>query len=132
MTKPTRIAALCLGVVFLAGAIFGFVAHNLYYEHTARASSPQQARQIYVARLQKDLALSPEQLTQIIAILDQTRQHFGEVKSKVEPEFEALREAQHQRVMAILTPEQQPKYQSILEEYRQRRLRRQQEQGAGR
>lgn len=129
MTKPTRIAALCLGIVFLAGAIFGFVAHNLYYEHTARASSPQQARQNYIARLQKDLALSPEQLMQITAIMDQTRQHFRDVQNKMEPEFEALREAQRQRVMAILTPEQQPKYQAILDEHRQRRLQRQQAAG---
>jgi len=129
MTKPTRIAALCLGIVFLAGAIFGFVAHNLYYEHTARASNPQEARQRYMAKLQTDLALSPEQMTQITAIMDQTRQHFREVQSKVEPEFEALREAQRQRVMAILTPEQQPKYQTIVDEHRQRRLQRQKAAG---
>ena len=120
MTRPTRIAALCLTIVFLAGALFGFVAHTFYGQRTARASNPKESRESYVAKLQKDLSLSREQLAQMTAILDQTSQRFREVKERMEPEFEALRVAHRQRIMAILTPEQQPKYQKILEERRRK------------
>ncbi len=127
MTKPTRIAALCLGIVFLAGAIFGFVAHGLYAEHTTRASNPQQMRERYISNLQKELALSPGQVAQITSILDETRQRFREIRERMEPEFESLRELQRERIMGILTPEQQPKYQAILEQHRREQERRRQQ-----
>jgi Spy/CpxP family protein refolding chaperone len=119
--RPTRLAALSLAIIFLAGALFGFVVHSYYSQRTARAAAnPQEFRVRYITRLQKDLALSPEQLAQITAILDDTSQHFREIRERMEPEFEALRVAQRQRIMAVLTPEQQPKYQKILEEHRKK------------
>ena len=128
MMKPTRLAALFLAVVFVAGALSGYVAHTLYSQRTARAApNPTQTRERYLARLSKDLALSPEQVTQVSAILEQTGQRMRELRERMEPEFEAIRMAQRQRIMALLTPEQQPKYQKILEEYRKRH-----EQGAQR
>lgn len=121
MMKPTRIAALWLAVVFLAGAVFGFVAHGLYEQNPARAAAnPREHRERYVARLEKDLSLSPEQATQVRSILDQTGQRFTGLRERMEPEFEAVRQNQRERILAILTPEQQPKYQQIIEESRRR------------
>lgn len=120
MMKPTRVAALWLSVVFLAGAVFGFVAHSLYEPTRATSTNnsrdPKDHRERYIARLQKDLSLSPEQVTQVRSILDQTGQRFTDLRERMEPEFEAVRQNQRDRVMAILTPDQQPKYQQIIEE----------------
>ena len=130
MMKPTRIAALWLAMVFLAGALFGFVAHSFYADRTtladraARPSNPKDFRERYLAKLKNELSLSPEQLDQVRAILDQTGQRFHELREqfhdKLEPEFETVRQMQRQRIMAVLTPEQQPKYQKIIEEQRRR------------
>ena len=123
MMQQKRLAALYLGVVFLAGALFGAVAHGLYTQRTAQASqalSPRQFRERYVARLQKDLALTPEQLAQVTAISEETGRQFQQIREKMGPDFAAIREAHRQRIMAILTPEQQPKYQKIVEEYQRR------------
>lgn len=121
MMKPTRVAALCLALAFLAGAVFGFVAHNVYAQRTTRgASSPKEYRERYIAKLRTDLTLSPEQVTQVTAILDQTGERFRELRERIDPDFEAIRQQQRQRIMAILTPEQQPKYQKILDEHRRR------------
>ncbi|MBI3698738.1 MAG: hypothetical protein HY238_28350 [Acidobacteria bacterium] len=124
MMKPTRIAALFLAVVFVAGALSGYVAHTLYSQRTARAApNPTQMRERYLTRLTRDLALSPEQVTQVSAILEQTGQRMRELRERMEPEFEAIRVAQRQRIMALLTPEQQPKYEKVLEEQRKRHER---------
>jgi Spy/CpxP family protein refolding chaperone len=120
MMKPTRLAALYLAAVFVAGTLFGFVAHGFYSERTARASNPKEFRERVIARFTKDLSLSTEQVTEVTAILDQTHDRFQGIRDRMEPEFDALREAQRQRIMALLTPEQQPKYQKLLEERRQR------------
>ena len=122
MMKPTRIAAMWLAVVFLAGALFGFVANTFYSQRTARASTsnPRESRERFVARLQKDLALTPEQLAQVRAIMDQTGQRFREVREKMDRDSQTIREEHRQQILAILTPEQQPKYKQILEERRRR------------
>ena len=124
MMKQKRLALLYLSAVFLAGAVFGTVAHGLYVQHTAQASSqpssPQEARERYVARLKKDLALTPEQLAQVIASSEETGRRFQQMREKMAPDFAAIREDHRQRMMAILTPEQQPKYQKIVEEHQRR------------
>ena len=121
MTKPTRIAAFYLAVVFLAGGLFGVVAHGVYTQKTARASSPKEFRERYVAKLQKDLALTPEQVPQVTAILDQTGDRFRLVRERMIPEFDAIRQQQRVQIMALLNPEQQGKYQKILDEWRRKR-----------
>jgi len=124
MTKPTRIAALYLTGVFVAGGLFGFMAHGLYTQRTTRASNSasnsKDARERYVTKLQRDLALSPEQLTQVTAILDETGERFREIRQRMSPEFDAIRQQQRKRIMDLLQPDQQVKYQQILEEWRQR------------
>lgn len=129
MTKPTRIAALYLAVVFVAGGLFGVVAHGLYSQKTARADrppNPKEFRERYVAKLQKDLSLTPEQMPQVTAILDQTSDRFREIRERMSPELDAIRQQQRAQIMALLNPEQQGKYQKILDEWR---LRREQEHG---
>jgi len=124
MVRPNRLAALYLAGVFVAGAVFGFVANSLYTMRAAapnRPGDPKQVREQYVSNLQKDLALTPEQLAQVTAILDDTNQRFRELREKMDPEFAAIRESQRQRIMALLTPEQQPRYQKVLEDHRLRR-----------
>ena len=121
--KPTRIAALCLALVFVAGALFGFVAHSLYSERSARASNPKEYRERYITKLQKDLSLTQDQVNQATAILDQTGERFREIRERMDPEFDTIRQDQRQRIMAALTPEQQPKYQQIVDEWRRQHER---------
>jgi len=131
MTRPTRLAALYLAVVFVAGGVFGVLAHGLYSQKTARASnppSPREFRERYVAKLQRDLSLTPEQVPQVTVILDQTGDRFRVVRERMIPEFDTIRQQQRAQIMALLNPEQQGKYQKILEEWRRRR---EQERGRG-
>ena len=126
MSRPTRVAALYLAIVFLAGTLFGVVVDRFYSQRTARAASspsPKESRERYVTTLQKELALTAAQLAQVTEILDQTGQRFRELRERSGPEFEAIREDQRRRIMGVLTVEQQPKYRKILEEHRQRRQR---------
>ena len=120
MSKTTRVAALYLAAVFMAGALFGVVANRLY-ERTARASGPRDSRARYLQDLQTALVLTPEQMTQVTPILDQTGQRFRELRGRMEPEFEALRKGQRERINALLTPEQRPLYEQFQENQRRQR-----------
>jgi len=125
MTRPTRIAALYLAVVFVAGTLFGFVAHGLYRQQTTRANrDPRQFLEEYVAKLQRDLSLTSDQLMQVTAILDQTGERFREIRKRMDPEFDAIRQQQRQQIKALLNPDQQVKYQQILDEWQRNREKR--------
>ncbi len=129
MSKPTRVAAFYLAMVFAAGALFGLLAHRLYVQRGTQAAAvtaprdPREYRERYVNRLQKDLGLTTEQVSQVSAILDQTGHRFRELRERMDPEFDGIRKQQRERIMGVLTPEQLPKYQKVLEEQRRWRER---------
>ena len=124
MTKAKRVAALYLAVVFVAGGLFGFVAHGLYRQTTARAEirppDPKQFRERYLDKLERELSLTAAQRPQVAAILDRTGDGFRELRERMNPEFEAIRRQQRQDIRALLSPEQQGKYQKMLEEWQKR------------
>jgi Spy/CpxP family protein refolding chaperone len=124
MMKPRRVAALYLAVVFIAGGLFGFVAHGLYTQTTTRAEirppDPQQFRERYLDKLERVLTLTPAQKTQVAAVLDETGNRFREQRERMDPEFAVIRQQQRQQIRALLSPEQQEKYQKMLEEWEKR------------
>lgn len=124
MTKPTRMATLYLAVIFVAGGLFGFVAHGLYSQKATRADTrppnPKEFRDRYASKLQRELSLSPDQTAQVSAILDETGARFRDIRERMSPEFDAIRQQQRQKIRALLSPEQQGKYQKMLEEWQQR------------
>jgi Spy/CpxP family protein refolding chaperone len=123
MMKPTRIAVLCLAGVFGAGAVFGFLAHSVYSQRVTRAASPspKEFRGQYINRLEKRLSLTPDQRDRVAAILDETGDRFRDLRERIDPEFDRIRQEQRQKVTAILSPEQQAEYQVIIEEQQRRR-----------
>jgi Spy/CpxP family protein refolding chaperone len=125
MMKPTRVAVLCLAGVFLAGALFGVVAHSVYSQRaTAAAANPPTSKDLharYLKRLDSRLSLTPAQREKIGPILDGSGDRVRDLRDRMEPEFEAIRHSQRQEIMSLLTPDQQTEYQKLIEEQRRRR-----------
>jgi Spy/CpxP family protein refolding chaperone len=124
MMKPTRIAVLCLAGVFVAGALFGVVAHSVYSQRVTAAATnptPKDLHARYLKRLDSRLTLTAAQREKISPILDNSGDRVRELRDRMEPEFEAIRHGQRQEIMALLTPEQQTEYQKLIEEQRRRR-----------
>ena len=123
MTRPTRLAALCLAGAFVAGALFGLVAHSVYTQRTTAAApsrAPRDVRTRYLNRLETRLSLTAGQRDQVTAILEETGDRFREVRDRMEPEFDAIRTRQREKISALLTPAQQAEYQKLIEEQRRR------------
>jgi Spy/CpxP family protein refolding chaperone len=125
MMKPTRVAVLCLAGVFVAGALFGVVAHSVYSQRATAAATnpptPKDLRARYLNRLDSRLTLTPAQREKISPILESSGDRVRELRDRMEPEFEAIRHGQRQEIMTLLTPEQQTEYQKLIEEQRRRR-----------
>jgi Spy/CpxP family protein refolding chaperone len=60
--------------------------------------------------MKRDLNLSEQQETEIRAVLEETRNGFRALRSEVRPRYDALRQNSRARIRALLTPEQQQRF----------------------
>ena len=63
-----------------------------------------------VRRFHDYLELTEEQRVQVNAMLEENRERFRALQEKTRPEFEALQDETRGRIRALLTEEQQQKY----------------------
>lgn len=70
----------------------------------------QRGRDEMFERMKRDLSLSDQQATEIRSILDETRNGFRSLRTEVRPRYDALRQNSRTRIRALLTPEQQKRF----------------------
>lgn len=114
----TRKAALWIAAVFILGAALGGVSGYLLAH---RGSASQQStlsddarRHQRVADLTKVLGLTPDQQTQVDAIFSDTQGLFQSAHKQADQQIEATRQKGRDRIRALLTPEQTPKFEEFL------------------
>jgi Spy/CpxP family protein refolding chaperone len=126
--KLSRAAiALYMGLVFVSGAVVGGFSHRLYTVTTVDAKStpnPEEFRKRYMAEMKSRVNLTPDQLTKLGFILDETRarQRAAQEASKkmLDPEITAIRLEQIEKIRQMLTPEQRPLYDTLRKEREER------------
>ena len=117
-------AAMAMAAVFVAGAVLGLAATRVYDHRlggNGRGISPGEYRQRLLEQLTADLALDPGQQERVEGILVEIGERYRSVRDAMEPELDAIRSERAERIMALLDQLQRAKYESILEERRQRR-----------
>ena len=130
--------ALYVGLVFLCGGVVGFFANRLYTAATVNANaknvtakSPQEARKSLVGMFQTRLKLTDDQVQKLNLILDESQAQVTAIHSQMDPQIDAVRQNQITRMKLMLTPEQQPEYEKMLQELRDRQQRQKQERRNG-
>jgi hypothetical protein len=124
--KLTRwTVALYMALVFACGGVVGAFAHRLYTVSGVSANvsqrNPEEFRKRYMAEMTARLQLSDDQAAKLGVIMDETRVRFRDVREKIEPEMQKIREDQRQRISELLSPTQQAEWQKIVEERQRRR-----------
>jgi Spy/CpxP family protein refolding chaperone len=123
----TRKAALWVGAVFLLGAALGGVLGYLFAHRPVSAANPPQSEQERrahrVAELTKDLSLSPQQAQQLDSILLHWHGETKAIRDQSDAQVESIRQKGRSEVRAILTPEQQPKFEEFLRHLDEERKR---------
>jgi len=121
--RPTwhnpRILALLL-MVFLCGVGCGVFAARVAFSrmatHSPGTSWKGSGRASTMAHLKKDLDLTPDQAQQIEALLDDLAKYYDNLQGQMDD----FRQDGKERIMKILTPEQQKKFSRILNEMQTR------------
>ncbi len=126
-TSTSRKAALWVGVVFLLGAALGgmlgyIFAHRSYAAPPAQVSD-QLRRQQKVELLTRELKLTPAQAQQFDGIIAEIQAQFKAIRKQAEPQLDEARQKGRERLRAVLTPEQRPKFEEYLQRLDEERKR---------
>jgi Spy/CpxP family protein refolding chaperone len=106
-------------LLFCCGAAVGALAHRYYASTTISAKTAEDFRHYYVSEMRSKLSLTPSQVTQLEAILDDTKAKFKAVRDSYRPAMLKIKEQQIRDVKSILTPQQIPMYERLVAEREQ-------------
>lgn len=127
MTKKNQWAAALLAfLLFASGILVGALGHRYYAVSSVSAKNSDDFRHHYVEEMQTRLRLTPAQTSQLETILDDTKAKFKALRDTYHPQLMQIRNEQIDRVKSILTAEQIPTYEQLVQE-RERRARDQDE-----
>ncbi len=116
MRRSRLNVALYVGLIFASGVLVGVFGHRLYMVKTVIAKGPEEWRKQYMTDMQKRLNLRRDQVTQLNAVLDETRTRFHEVHEKSRPEMESIKSQQQAKIRAILDEGQRAEYEKMRRE----------------
>jgi Spy/CpxP family protein refolding chaperone len=119
MTLSRWKIALYVGLVFVSGAVLGAFSHRLYTVSGVSADAPrnpEEFRRRYMQEMKSRLKLTADQVTQLSAILDETRSRVRSTRESIEPDIRKIRDEQQEKVHAILSADQRPEYDKMRQE----------------
>ncbi len=122
-----------LVLIFILGIATGAFGYRLLSDKgyfSSRGRGPARVnRGEVVERFTRELGLSAQQREQLNVILTEDEQKFRELNKSIKPQADAIRQEGRNRIRAILTDEQKPKFEEMLrkidEQRRQREASRQ-------
>lgn len=136
MESKTNSRAKALWMVialFAIGFLAGALSMNLYDRlQPAKETDRRPTPEAIVERLDKALRLSQDQHTQVMSILDDTFNQYKEERERlqplykqIEPRFSDIRHRSRDRIRAILSEDQLPKFEDLVREEDRKREERQ-------
>ena len=106
---------LVLLVVFLLGSVTGAALTGLYRSRAGGgAEARERAMHERFEKMRSELNLTDQQTTSVRTILDETRNEYKALRTELRPRFEEPRTKARTRIRALLTPEQQQKFDAMM------------------
>jgi periplasmic protein CpxP/Spy len=112
-------------LVFLLGAVSGAAVTHMIDRARHEAfikGGPEAREESIVNRLTRKLDLDRQQQEQVRIIIHENHAAIQELRKQTRPQIESLLEQGQKRINAILRPEQQEKFQRIIEERKKHRM----------
>jgi hypothetical protein len=113
----SRVHVIVYTLVFTLGLAAGAMGLRLYersYGALAEGRGGRFDRERYVSLLTRDVQLTADQRKELDRILDDTREEFAEVRKTIAPQVTEIKERARGRIRAMLTPDQQPRFEAFL------------------
>jgi Spy/CpxP family protein refolding chaperone len=102
--------------VFILGSATGAALTGLYRSRASgdRPEARERAMHERFENMRRELNLTDEQTTAVRAILDETRNEYRALKTELRPRFEEPRQKARARIRALLTADQQKKFDAMV------------------
>ena len=117
MSRSNLTIALYLLLVFGSGVAVGGFGYRVYSATPVIANpkkpTPEQVRHQFLTEMQTRCKLTPEQYQQVYSITEDTRAKFHATHQRYDAELQAIRDGQHERMSAILSPDQRAEYEKM-------------------
>ena len=110
-----------LVAVFLLGSVTGAALSGLIRSRASGRDSREHSASERFAKMRAELNLTDQQTTQIKTILDDTKNEYKALRTELKPRFDEPRLKARAKIRALLTPEQQQKFDAIVAQYDARR-----------
>lgn len=119
-------ARLIVVSVFVIGFAAGALALNLYQQlsRSSDRNTPHSGTEFLLKRMNDKVGLATDQQEQIKKILDETADKYKDIRKEMdpmvkpfEPRFNSVRQESRDRIRALLTAEQLPKYEQMVTEH---------------
>jgi Spy/CpxP family protein refolding chaperone len=118
-TKTRREAAVLVIVVFLLGVLLGGVGNHVWGDRVWGNKQPNpkayRPKNQVIAEFTRELALSADQQQKLGAIIDETRSQWNALYAPLELQHEKIRQASRAEMRAMLTPDQQVKFDAFMQ-----------------
>jgi Spy/CpxP family protein refolding chaperone len=109
---------LVLVIVFLLGAVTGgaFIGGAITGFNRALSRPDRNTPRDRTEKMRRDLSLTDEQMKSVSAILDDTKNEYKALRQELKPRFDEPRQKARNKIRALLTPEQQQKFDAMIAE----------------
>ncbi len=117
ITGRTRLKMwLVLVAVFVLGSVTGAALTGLYRSRASsdRPEAREKAMHERFEKMRSELNLTEDQTKAVRAIIDETRNEYRALRTELRPRFEEPRQKARARIRALLTPEQQQKFDGMV------------------
>lgn len=116
MIPRSRLGAVALlGAAMAFGALVGGIAVSAAEHRGSGPGNHNHGRDGYIARLTEELELSSTQQDSVRAVLDKHKPDMDSMWQEVRPRFDSVRAIMRGEIRTLLSPEQQGKYQQLIE-----------------
>jgi Spy/CpxP family protein refolding chaperone len=108
---------LVLVAVFVLGAVTGGALTGLYRSRAsgnAGREGRERAMKDRFEKMRQELNLTDQQTTQVRAILDETRNEYKTLREELRPRFDEPRLKARAKIRALLNPDQQKKFDTLV------------------
>ncbi len=126
MRRSSLITSFYVLLVFASGSVVGAFAHRLWnpIPVSTAPKTPEEYRKKYCDEMKTRLQLTNDQLTLLNTILDETRARYRELNERNKPAMKVIHDDQVTRIRALLTDQQRPEYEKMMQEREAKRRNR--------
>jgi hypothetical protein len=111
--------------IFILGIAAGALGVCVYYRGIDPGRPPGWTgrfdRERYVKQMTEAVGLQPEQMGALNAILNETREEFLALRARLRPQFDEIRQRARVRIRAILTADQEGRFEAFLKRWDEER-----------